>query len=284
MHLNKILRLLSLPTLLICSLPAAAQYYYKDILVVDQTNKTQKLYAQEKVTKVTLESFEPDNRKSSDLRASQTLGDNFRKLITVTQTSVSSVSTMTSLFDDNGRLAEVTDSTAGNISKTIYTYSPEGNLERLVITTRSLRDAFEKVEEHIWKYDNKGVPQRMLRILGKDTIQVQIITDNAGRVIEEKTKRTERRIESVYYYYNDAGLISDIVRFNARAGRLLPDYMFEYDEKGRLVQMINVPNAGGNYLTWLYSYDEAGLKSKELAVDKQKQLMGRIEYRYTKAN
>lgn len=285
MHLNKIIRLFSALALLNHAMPAAAQFYYKDIVVVDQTNNTQKLYTQEKIAKVTLESFEPDNRRSSDLRVSQTVSENFRKLVTVTQTSVSSISVMTSLFDENGRLSEVTDSTTGDITKTVYSYSPDGKLDRLIITTRSLRDPFEKTEEHVWHYNGKGQPEKMLRILEKkDTIQVQFITDSAGRVIEEKTQRTARRVESVYYYYNEAGLISDIVRFNARAGRLLPDYMFEYDAQGKLVQMINVPNAGGNYVTWLYTYDESGLKTREVAVDKQKQVMGRVEYRYTRSN
>jgi hypothetical protein len=57
--------------------------------------------------------------------------------------------------------------------------------------------------------------------------------------------------------------------------------MYEYDANGRVKQMVQVLAAGKNYNTWRYSYLENGLKLKETCYDKQKQLIGTIEYTYS---
>ena len=44
--------------------------------------------------------------------------------------------------------------------------------------------------------------------------------------------------------------------------------------------MVNVQGGGIDYLTWQYTYNEKGLKAKETCSNKQKQLIGRVEYQY----
>ncbi|MBI1783228.1 MAG: hypothetical protein HYR66_17955, partial [Sphingobacteriales bacterium] len=41
-----------------------------------------------------------------------------------------------------------------------------------------------------------------------------------------------------------------------------------------------VQSSGSDYLTWMYLYDEKGLKLKEACVDKDRKLVGKIEYSY----
>ena len=74
--------------------------------------------------------------------------------------------------------------------------------------------------------------------------------------------------------------VTDIVRFNLKAQRMLPDYVFEYDDAGKIISAIQVPQGSADYLIWNYFYNSAGLKIKELCFNKQKQLQGTIEYQY----
>jgi hypothetical protein len=69
------------------------------------------------------------------------------------------------------------------------------------------------------------------------------------------------------------------VRFNSKLQKLVPDYVFEYDEKGRLTQMVQLSGSGA-YFTWKYQYNEKGLKVKETCVDGSQKIVGKIEYRY----
>lgn len=270
-----------LALLLLSAVSANAQHYYKDILAVEQTVSTQKLYAAEKVKKVTLKSLDADRTVTRNFMCYQLVSPDFTQLTTITRTDFSGNSNMKTFFDTNGRLLQVKDSTDGNVTTTSYVYSPQGKLQSLTTTIRSLKDAFEQKEEHQWQYTSKGAPEQMVRILnGKDTTLVTFITDEAGKVLEEKTIFSPRRSETIYYYYNQEGRLSDIVRYNTKARRLLPDYMFEYDNAGKVVKTVHIPNNSSNYLTWVYQYDAAGLKLSETALDKQKEMMGRITYAY----
>ena len=71
-----------------------------------------------------------------------------------------------------------------------------------------------------------------------------------------------------------------MVRYNTRAKRLLPDYIFEYDEAGRIAMMLVTTAGGADYQKWFYKYDEKGLKIKDECYSKNKALIGKIEYSY----
>jgi antitoxin component YwqK of YwqJK toxin-antitoxin module len=102
-----------------------------------------------------------------------------------------------------------------------------------------------------------------------------------GKLVEEKTMKNGREIATLYYYYNDRNQMTDIVRFNDRAGRLLPDYMFEYGDNGQVIQKVTVPANSSDYLIWRYKYDARGIRSNEALFDKYRQLLARIDYTYS---
>lgn len=62
--------------------------------------------------------------------------------------------------------------------------------------------------------------------------------------------------------------------------KMLPDFMYEYDDNGNIKKMIEVIAGGSNYNTWYYTYNTNGLKEKEVCYDKKKQLLGSLEYLY----
>ncbi|TAE19514.1 MAG: hypothetical protein EAY72_00235, partial [Bacteroidetes bacterium] len=75
-------------------------------------------------------------------------------------------------------------------------------------------------------------------------------------------------------------LLTDIVRYNNKAKKLLPDFLYEYDATGQLVQTTQVLTGSNNYFIWKYSYQENGLKLKEECFDKQGLLVGYVTYSY----
>jgi hypothetical protein len=122
----------------------------------------------------------------------------------------------------------------------------------------------------------------MLRIKNRrDTSYVNFKLDENGNVIEEQETRKGVKSDPVYYYYDANNRLTDIVRFNKKANRLLPEYMFEYSPSGQLVQKITVPANSDNYLIWRFQYSNQGLKTKEIIYNKLKKLTGKIEYQYS---
>jgi hypothetical protein len=121
----------------------------------------------------------------------------------------------------------------------------------------------------------------MLRIKNNtDTSYVSFKLDDAGNVSEEQSVRKGIKTEPVFYYYDAQKRLTDIVRFNNRSRRLLPEYMFEYSPANMVIQKITVPANSSDYMIWRYQYDATGLKVKEAVYDKYKQLTGKIEYVY----
>ena len=123
----------------------------------------------------------------------------------------------------------------------------------------------------------------MLRIINKtDSLEVRFVYDKLGNIIEEWNVRRGVYSDAIQYYYDDKNRLTDIVRFNHKANRLLPDFLFEYDDSDRVIQKISTTSAGlkGSYLIWRYIFNEKGLKAKEALFDKDKQLKGRIDYSY----
>ena len=56
--------------------------------------------------------------------------------------------------------------------------------------------------------------------------------------------------------------------------------MFEYNDADQLTQMIIVPEGTSNYQTWKYYYNTNGLKQQEVCYNREKQLLGKVEYSY----
>jgi hypothetical protein len=122
----------------------------------------------------------------------------------------------------------------------------------------------------------------MLRIKNRiDTTYVDFKFDEKGNVIEEISTHKGVRSEPVQYYYDESNRLTDVVRYNSKVKRLLPEYLFEYSPSNQVIQKITVPANSSNYMIWRYQYNDRGLKIKEAVYDKQKQLTGKIEYHYS---
>ncbi|MGZ8556996.1 MAG: hypothetical protein ACXWWC_01615, partial [Chitinophagaceae bacterium] len=118
-----------------------------------------------------------------------------------------------------------------------------------------------------------------------DSSEYRFTLDEKGNVADEQFYRRNVGIDSIFYYYDEKNRLTDIVRFNKKAKKLLPSVMFEYDESNRIIQKMTILSSSNpDYLIWRYIFNDKGLKTKEALFNKQKELTGRIEYAYTFVN
>jgi len=259
-----------------------AQHYYNDIAGTLELNKLFTLYRQAGVSTITAGGFNEQNLPVTDFSEQQIIAATENR-ITITR-RVNGVPTFeTFVFDTDNRVTRFTDSSSSTVSNTDYFYDREGRITGLVNTIRdTVADIFEK-EEHAWLYSPSGRAEKMLLIRNdKDSTEFRFKADEQGNIIEETMYRNNLPGEAVYYYYNDSGKLTDIVRYNTKARRLLPDFMFEYNTDGFLSQKIStLSNPKIGYIIWRYQYNEKGLKTREANFTKEKKLIGRIDYKYT---
>lgn len=267
--------------LLFCASVAHSQHYYRDIIGGREAASLVASYAKAGVSSVIVNSYDENNTRIQDLNIRQQYLPDKRTLITTTGTPAGGASVLTSVFDGAGNIRWSIDSSARSLGKTEYRYDANGNLQSLLVSSTDSLKSFTETEEHLWQYDAQGRINRMLKVKNqRDTTVVNFKADDQGNIIEEQEIRKGRAQDPVYYYYNDKNQLTDIVRFNNKAGRLLPEYLFEYDTRGNLIQKITVPANSSEYIIWRYLWDERGLKTREAVYDKQKQLNGKIEYQY----
>src|SRR5690606_25747206 len=144
-----------------------------------------------------------------------------------------------------------------------------------------LGEKIKITESHYWQYGTDGKPEKMIRIKNNsDTSHYHFKKDENGNIIEEESIRLGVNGEKVYYYYDDQNRMSDIVRYNDRLGKLIPDQMVTWNHNGTLMEIVTVQDGGIAYLTRRYTYDTRLLKQKELCYNKQKQLVDSLEYEY----
>ena len=255
-----------------------SQYYYNDIITTRQTNRQYKLLKDNNVQLVTGKSFEADGTPAEGFGLTQQLAEGSTVITTVTEHAGTGKTISTSWYNNN-RIRKTLDST-DNIKSTV-TYSYNNN--DIVSITSLTEDVFmnnASTEIHQWTYDN-GTPVKMLLIKNNvDTTTVDFIKDSTGNIGEERWTKKGRRLETYFYYYNAKNNLTDIVRYNIRAQRLLPDFLFEYDDKGVLTQSIQVPQGSADYLVWQHIYNSNGLKQRDLCFSKTRQPVGSIEYSY----
>ena len=262
---------------------ANCQYYYNDIVGAKAFGDRMKDYVTNKVKTVTAVGFDKEGAKTSDFNEYQEInGQN--NTLKITTRNGQTITRQTYQFDPQFRLTTLIDSSGPIKSVTVYQYNSSGNITSIKNSTLDADSSeFSEGEEHQWIYNSNGKPEKMWRILnGKDSTEFRLTIDEKGNAADEQQYRRGTGINPVYYYYTDNSQVSDIVRYNSRAKRLLPDFMFEYDENGRMIQKITtLSTIRPDYLIWRYGYNERGLKTKEALFTKDKTLTGRIEYQYT---
>lgn len=255
------------------------QYFYNDILATQTTNKLQQLYVNQKIKTIKTISKESDGSIINDFFVSQTISNNGNEITTQTQASSGSKTVLKSFYKD-GKIVKTINEEDGVSSTTVYLY----NNNLLLSVTSGTTDTFittNSNEMHIWKYNLNGLPTEMVKIKNsKDTTMVKFEIDESSLVKTESWFKNGKIFETFYYYYNNNNQLTDIVRYNSKAQKMLPDFVFDYDTNGRINKMIQVIAGGTNYNLWLYYYNEYGLKTKEECFNKQKQLLGTVEYVY----
>ena len=257
-----------------------AQYFYNDIIGTGETTNLMKFYLDNKIKKVTSNGFEAQGLPAKNYKEEQEVNETGMQLKISTFNDLRK-STITYSFDKSGRLIGSVDISNGIKSATDYTYNNEGKIILIINSIVDSLQDFNQTEIHQWLYKN-GSPEKMWRIINKsDTLEVWFKPDENGNVIEEQNSKKGKGTDPIYYYYDEKNRLTDIVRFNNKVKKLLPDFLFEYDESNRVIQKITTTsNNNMGYLTWRYLYNEKGLKTKEALFNKEKKLQGRIEYTY----
>lgn len=273
-----------LTTIIFFSLTSQAQYYYKDIIGTKESAALITTYRNNKVSSVALNTYTVNNTPLENFLVKQEFLPSQQALRTTTKTDYSNPSYLTSYIDAAGRVIKTTDSSEGMVNTSLYSYNSAGKLTAIFITAGDTLAATQ-TDDHLWQYDAQGRIVRMLRMKNKnDTTYVTFKSDAAGNVIEEQESHYGIKPEPFLYYYDAANRLTDIVRYNNKVGRLLPEYMFEYSAANQVIQRTTIPQNSSQYLIWRYAYNDKGLKTKEVIYNKDKEQTGKVEYQYTFGN
>ncbi len=271
-----------LPLFLISSFTLQAQYYYNDIIATLEINRQMKSYLANKVKTVSVTGFDQRGVKATDFSEFQEVKENGMALKFSSFTNLNKT-IIYSKFDTQNRVIRTADSSTAIESVTTYEYDANGRITRVQNTTKDLANDFNQTETHLWINNEQGKPVKMWRIINNtDSLEIRFTPDEEGNTGDEKTFRKGVETGIIYYYYDDKKRLSDIVRYNTKVKKLLPDILFEYDDNDRVIQKITTTSSIKlGYLIWRYVFNEKGLKTKEALFNDDKQITGKIEYSYT---
>ena len=267
---------------LIFPVTALCQHYYNDILDARITGERMKNLTQQKVKTITATGYDARGAKTSDFNEWQDINAE-KKILKVTTRNGQQVRRQFYQFDSQFKLISITDSSGDIKSSTTYSYDNAGNIISIKTTTKDSLQDFNETVVHQYVYGTGGKPEKMWRIVNdNDSSEYRLSLEEHKNIADEQLYRRGVGIDPVYYYYDEKNRLTDIVRYNKKAKKLLPSLMFEYDEADRIIQKMTILSTNNpDYLIWRYLYNEKGLKTKEALFNKQKELTGRIEYAYT---
>jgi len=264
-----------------------AQYYYNDIIGAQETTRQMKTYVANKVRTISATGYDQNNVKATDFVEFQEVKENGTALKITSHTNTSHT-VFYQRFDAQGRLSSITDSSNAQQSIITYQYDATGKITRIQNSIKDSANDFNQTEIHQWIYGPDGKPLKMWRIITStenpkpDSLEIRFTPDEMGNTGDEKTFRRGVETATVYYYYDHKGRLTDIVRFNNKLKKLIPDVLFEYDDNDRVIQKITTTSSLTiGYFIWRYLFDARGLKTKEALFNNDKQLTGKIEYNYT---
>jgi hypothetical protein len=278
---NILMRAVFIAAFFISSLTSSAQYYYQDIVGTRELNDRMKALTAAKVKTVVAVGFDEQGVKTNDFNEKhEVLPDRTLKITTRNNRSISYTYYR---FNENMELISIRDSSGVVEVTSTYTYDANHNLASIKAVTNDSLKEFSATEEHQWKFNNSRKPEKMWRIVnGKDSFEYRFVLDSAGNVGEERQYRKGREVDFLYYYYNEKGEVTDIVRYNKNFMSLIPDMILTYDDNGHVIQKITpLSYRNPNYLIWRYQFNEKGLKIKEALFNKNKERKGTIEYQYS---
>lgn len=241
---------------------AAAQFYYKDIVINKQLMAEMAVLKEQKIHTIRVKSFDREDEPSEGFFCEKKLKKDYSQFETVTRSYATPASVLTSYFNNKGLLVQSVDSTEISVSYVNYGYDEKGNLVSIGSGSRSADDDYsvDASETHLYYYNSNNQPVKLVKVKNnKDSIVIELILDEKGNVAEEKDTKTGK---SYYYYYDAKNRLTDVVYFNTSLRKLLPVMMFEYNTLNQPIQMITAEEGSIFYYTWKYTY-ENGLKVRE---------------------
>jgi len=263
-----------------CCNKATAQYFYKDIWSPQQLIKEMSILKSEKIRAISVKSFEDNGEPSEGFFCEKKIDKDYSLSETMTRSLVTSQSLLATHFNSKGLIIQTTDSSESSVSQTGYLYDDNDRITVVKAFTRADDDAGGIEETHNYSYNAGGALEKM--IMEKNNVEMSTVNfkvDEKGNVIEEEERFKNGSSKKYFYYYDDKNRLTDIVHYNDRAKRLLPDYMYEYNSIGQIKQMISIEEGSGYYI-WKYTYNDKGLRETEKCLSKERKLLGSIQYVY----
>ena len=272
----------SMFVLLFCSsLEGTAQYFYKDIWANQQLTKEFSILKNENLRTVSIKSFEDDGEPSDGFFCEKKIDKNFTRSEMISRSYITQQSLLVSNYNERGWILKTVDSSQTSLARSDYEYDSKGRITKVTNFTKANDEDGGITETHEYIYNAAGKPQKMTR--RKNNVDISVVNfteDEKGNVIDEEEVTKGKKGRKYLYYYDDKNRMTDIVHFNERAQRLLPDYMYEYNPQGQIKQMISTDDNISNYFTWKYTYNDQRLRESEKCYSKEKRLLGSIQYEY----
>ena len=273
---------------LIISACLRAQYYYNDITGTMETNRQMQTYLANKVKMVSAAGYTPQGSKATDFSETQEIMEN-GKALKITTIANLNRTVYYNRFDVQNRLISITDSVLGVESITRYEYDKDGRITSVQNSVKDTENEIDQSELHKWSYNKEGKPEKMWRIINSnDSLEIRFTPDENGNPGEEISYSKGKETDRLYYYFDEKGRITDIVRYNEKIKQLVPDNIITYDDNGRVLQIItSTPGDKYGKITWIgyqiwrYVYNEQGLKTAEALFNNEQEMTGRIKYSYT---
>lgn len=271
--------------LLLLFISTQAQYYYSDLIATELLENKQSLYRQGRVKRINETAILPNGERQVDYRQWSTIsaaGDTLQQIRVEPDGSIRT----TFIYDRGGKLKELSETQPTRLAYTTYARTENGQIRSIAHSLQDNMMDLKTRETHVWEYDNKGKPFRMWRMVEQpdqnvDSAEVKFILDSSGQVAEERVFKKGKEFDFFYYYYNEQGQITDIVRYHPKWKKLLPDQLFEYGTDGKLLQRMQLTgNRELAYLVWRYSYESGGMVKEESLYNNQKQPTGSIRFSY----
>lgn len=282
------MKMLLLPVFFTISFSLQAQYYYNDIIGTMETNRLMQTYLANKVKSVSADGYTPQGSKATDFIEVQEIKEN-GKALKITTIANLNRTVYYNRFDEQTRIISITDSVLGVGSSTTYEYDREGRIVTVQNSVKDPESEIDQLEVHKWTYNKDGKVQGMWRIInGTDSLEIRFIPDEKGNPGEEISYRRGKETDRLYYYFDDKGRVTDIVRYNEKIKQLVPDNIISYDDNDRVIQIItSTPGDKYGKITWVgyqiwrYLYNEKGLKTTEALFNNEQEITGKIKYSYT---
>lgn len=260
-----------------------AQYYYQDIYNTKQTIDNMALLKENKVKAQFVQSLDANQEMDNDFTCQRLLGPGYRQMRSITRSGATGLSVMTSSFSMRGNLTKTTDSTNSSITTVQYQYNDQGQLLHINAVSQAREGKFRFDETRTYTYDSLGHVSSMVHKKGispSDSTIVTFKTNDKGQVTEELETGKSIRSQRIFYNYDEHGRLTDVFRYHAARKKMLPDYIFEYNDQNKVSKMTTVNSETASYTIWKYTYLANGLPDKEECYGKGKELLGIVKYKY----